>query len=83
MPSITITWDASINTKVVDGMVGGDEGYAQAIEGNPSPPTKAQLAKSIAMNLVKTRIRNYWANKLGSAAYLTEAQSVETSIQLT
>ena len=83
MASITITYSDAIAARVIDGLVGGDVGYQQAIEGNPSPPTKAQYAKQVALDLLKRRIKNYEATLAGNAAHLTASQSVDTTVILT
>ena len=83
MATITITFPDAVQLRVIDGLVGGNEGYQQAIEGDPTPPTKAQYARQVVRELIKTRVLNYEAIKAGDAAHLAARRAVENEIILT
>ena len=83
MATFTITFPDALQARIIDGLVGGDEGYQRAIEGDPSPPTKPQYAKRVLLEMVKTRVRNHEAVLAGNAAHLAASQAVDTQITLT
>ena len=83
MVTITITFPDGVQLRVIDGLVGGDEGYQRAIEGDPTPPTKPQYARQVVRELIKTRVLNYEAIKAGDAAHLAARQAAENEIILT
>ena len=82
MATFVITFPDTVRSRIIDGLVGGDEGYQQVIEGDPSPPTKAQYAKQVLLDMVKTRVKNYEANRDAASAQLKAMQSVDQEITL-
>ena len=63
MADIIITIPNASLTRIVDGIC-GIHNYTQAIEDNPSPPTRNQFAKTVLIDTIKHWIKTHELNEV-------------------
>lgn len=79
--NITVTFDSTVQNRIVDGLCGAYS-YDSAIEGNPNPPTKAQFAKQRIIDFIKKTVKDYETSVQVQTDSSTISADIESKLTL-